>query len=467
MQRYTRFELFKFAILIAVLGHFSQMPASLAGSVSVSRQALPPSLPLLASSPVTVSPLGKKNQPAHKVAPSILALPHQGGGDTNPSKKKNVAVSQSKVASPAVAKAYMVKTIPQKAINEGNSGESQKFLSKANIAVKQKDYPAAIADYESALGKNPKAQHYRRNLSILYFNYGVELQEKGDYEAAQKALDQSLFLSQADSADALMVKEAKASAYYSQAMSLRGKIIDGKASGTYATAAELESVRSYLKTAMQLSPGQGAYRQGMASTYLDEAFDLASQERYKEAIPVLEKAKTLDPLNESVQESLANVYLGIARTDTEHQQMWIDKALAADKSPNILHTAEQIRQMSAPYPGSGNSAPSKSDKPSAQPKAVGHQWPTAAAAKAPADISRLSVRDMIAGMESTLGVTPTASENLVQRLEAIETPLFGKPGTGNLTVRTKAAYTALLGQSSTKTAQANPKEGGVPNMGEP
>jgi tetratricopeptide (TPR) repeat protein len=458
MPRYTHFELFKFAIIIAALGQLSQMPASLASSVSVSRQSLPPNLALLASNPVKVTPLSKKTTPTVKKV-SVPA----------PVKSSSASLPVKAVAKKAtpIAKAYMVKAAPQKSVDDGNSAGSHKLLSKANTAVKQKDYPTAIADYESALGKNPKDQHYRRNLSILYFNYGVELQEKGEYESAQKALDQSLFLSQVDSADALMVKEAKASAYYSQAMSLRGKIIDGKASGTYATADELESVRSYLKKAMQLSPGQGAYRQGMASTYLDEAFDLASQERYREAIPVLEKAKALDPLNESVPESLANVYLGVARTDTEHQQMWIDKALAADKSPNIVHTAEQIRQMSTPYPSSGSPAPSKTDKPSVQSKAVGHQWPTAAAVKAPADISRLSVRDMIASMETTLGVTPATSENLVQRLEAIETPLFGKPGTGNLTVRTKTAYTALLGQSSTKTAQAAPKEAGIPNMGEP
>jgi len=274
-------------------------------------------------------------------------------------------------------------------------------------------------------------------------------------------------LSQVDSPDATMVKDAKASAYYSQAMSLRSKILDAKPSGSYASATELESIRTYLKKAIQLSPGQGAYKQGMASTYLDEAFDLASQERYKEAIPVLEKAKSIDPQNDSVQESLANVYLGVARSDTEHQQQWIDKALAADKSPHTVQTAEQIRQMNSPYSNQGSSDPAKSDKPNLQSKTLGHQWPTTAASKAPADISRLSVRDMIASMETTLGLTPASSENLVQRLEAIETPLFGKAGTGNLTVRTKTAYTTLLGQSSAQTAQASAKEGGIANMGEP
>jgi tetratricopeptide (TPR) repeat protein len=467
MQRQNGFPFFPASLALAFVINFGVSPASIAASISVSKQSLPPSLALLAaekSALKTSKSVSLQTKKPVNAAGKLTSTPAT--VSSAPSKKVLVT-----------AKAFMARSTSKtsaEAEAEGNPATMQALLNKANAAVKQKDYATAISIYESVLGKEPKDKHYRRNLSILYFNYGVELQDKQAFEAAQKAFDRSVSLTQADSSDMTMVLDAKASAYYSQAMSLRSSIAESKPSGTYATPAELEKIRALLKQAIQLSPSQGVYKQGMASTYLDEAFDLASQDRFKDAIPVLEKAKSYDPENDSVKESLANVYLGVARNDSEHQQMWIDKALAADKSPHIVQMAEQIRQGAYSnssqngVPPTLNPSSSRGEGISGLKKAgaAAQQWPSSAPAKAPADITKLSVREMITTMESTLGITPQANENLVQRLEAIESPLFGKPSAGNLTQRTKTAYTALMGQSTTKTAQTS-KEGSVANMGEP
>jgi tetratricopeptide (TPR) repeat protein len=343
--------------------------------------------------------------------------------------KAKIAVTTKKLA-PMVSKKAVTPQTP--AATDG----LQALLNNANAAANKKDYPQAIALYEQAVAKASGEKTFKHNLSVLYANYGVGLEEKGEYAAAQKALDKSLALSSPQSQEATSVREAKAGAYYSEAMALRSTL-QAKDENAPRTATELASIRTLLNKAIALSPQQGVYKQGMANTYLDEAYDLANQEHYTEALPILEKARTYDPDSDAVQESLANVYLGLARNDVAHRQVWIDKALATDKSPQIQQTAAQLK--AAPRQTQAGDIKKKSFATS----------PGATALKPPPELSHLSVLGMIEVMEGELGLHPAPKATLQTRLEAIEKPVLGQLGTGLLTQRSKAAYTVLMGKSAT------------------
>ncbi|HEY9746091.1 MAG TPA: matrixin family metalloprotease, partial [Oculatellaceae cyanobacterium] len=134
-----------------------------------------------------------------------------------------------------------------------------------------------------------------------------------------------------------------------------------------------------------------------------------------------------DPQSASAKQSLANVYLGLARNNPDQRSQWLSKALETDNSPRIQQAAAQLEQLSNNAASSfGNVAPANTGK-------------------APAELSKLSLADMIRDVEAQLQIEPPAKATLVQRLETVERHVYGKTQGGALADRAKNVYVSLMG----------------------
>jgi predicted Zn-dependent protease/Tfp pilus assembly protein PilF len=312
------------------------------------------------------------------------------------------------------------------------------LITRANTAAEAQDYATAIPLYEKALHLVPAKETatlktLNRNLAIIDTNYGVSLQEKKQYEQAIQYMDKGLALVAPDSKDAHSIQAAKASVYFSQAMDL-------KDSTDTHTTADYEKMRALLSQAITLNPTENTFKKAMAGVYMDEAYQLATQEKFAEARPLLEKALEYDPQNKSAKESLANVYLGLARNDADHRKEWLDKAVATDDAPKIQQIVARIQaQGAAPADSSGFGAS-----------------PTGGQVTAPADLSKLSVADMVRDMENQLQITPPKNASLQERVDTLEKQVMGKTQSGALATRTKAVYTALMGSYNGVISESNP-----------
>lgn len=303
----------------------------------------------------------------------------------------------------------------------------ESLVNQGNTAASKQDYPSAMAAYEKALRLSPADKTLRNNLAVIYANHAVGLQEQKQFEAAFQYLDKALALTTPGSSAAQSIQSSRASVYFAQAMAL-------KESTAQPTSADYQKQRLLLEEAIRLTPQEIAFQKAMAGVYLDEAYQLAIQEQYIQAIPLLEKARSYDANNKAVRQSLANVYLGQGKNDLVNRKSWVEKALAVDNSPQIQQVANRLL---ASGPDQANSG-----------KAGGFATnPIEAKGKAPASIAKLSVHEMIRDMEGQLQITPPEKATLNQRLEALEQQVLGQTQTGPLAVRTKTVYTALMGSS--------------------
>lgn len=311
------------------------------------------------------------------------------------------------------------------------------LVNRANMAAEAQDYTTAIPLYEKALHQVPPKETttlktLNKNLAVLYTNYGVSLQEQKHYDQALQYMDKGLALVAADSREAKSIQEAKASVYFSQAMDL-------KDSADTHTPAEYDKMRALLNQAIALSPSEPAFKKGMAGVYMEEAYQLAGQENFADARPLLEKALEYDPQNKSAKESLANVYLGLAKTDAEHRKDWIDKAQATDSSPKIQQIVARIQAQGAVADSGGFGAA-----------------PTGGQVTAPADISKLSVAEMVQTMEAQLQINPPKGATLQERVDTLEKQVMGKTQSGALATRAKAVYISLMGSYNGVISESNP-----------
>jgi tetratricopeptide (TPR) repeat protein len=304
----------------------------------------------------------------------------------------------------------------------------QALVDKANAAANAQNYQSAVALYEQAVQKAPKETVLKKNLAVLYANYGVSLQEDKKFDEALRIMDKGLALATPGSKEESSIKGAKASVYFSQAMSLRDN--------PNPTPADFVHMHQLLDKAMTLNPSEAVFKKGASGVYQEEAYQFAAQEKYLEAIPLLEKALSYDPQSHSAKQSLANVYLGLAKNNPDQRQQWLDKAIAADSSPRVQQAAEQLKSISGRVSNSGN--------------------PNEAKTTPPKELSKMSLTDMIRDTEAQLQITPPAKATLLQRLEAVEQQVYGKPQNGNLSERSKNVYTALLGSYDGMVGQSNP-----------
>jgi len=311
------------------------------------------------------------------------------------------------------------------------------MVNKANTAVEKQDYPTAISLYEQALKKAPSEATLKKNLAIIYANYGVTLHEQKKDADALTYLDKGLALTQPNSREWRNIREAKAGIYFAQAVALKDETQNP-------ASADFIRMKDLLNQAMSLSPQELAFKKAMAGVYGDEAFLAAQQEKYEESRTLLETALTYDAQNKNLRQSLANVYLGLAKQNPEQRKDWIDKAIATDNSPKIQQVGQQLLQagVSATAPNTNNGG-------------FGNQ-PNEAQAIAPKDMTKLSVTDMLNDMESQLQIQPAKGASLTDRLDALEKKVLGKTQSGALAVRTKSLYTNLMGSySGGSSAQSN------------
>ncbi len=306
------------------------------------------------------------------------------------------------------------------------------LIEKANDAANRQDFPVAVQLYEQAVQKAPGEKVLKNNLAVLYANYGVSLQEQKKYDAALPYFEKALALLDPAAPQTKNVLDAKAATYFTQAMDLR----DSKPT---LAADDYDRIKDLLNKAIAVTPEQLMFKKAMASIYLDEAYQLAVQEQYTQAAPLLETAMTYDSQNKSVRQSLANVYLGLAKNEPEQRQAWIDKALAIDSSPKIKQTADQLLANTGAVVAGGFAA-----------------TPDEARNAAPRELSKLSVAEMLNDMEAQLKLMPPKGATLLERLETIEKQVLGKKQDGALATRAKDAYTALMGSMNGSLADSNP-----------
>jgi predicted Zn-dependent protease/Tfp pilus assembly protein PilF len=332
-----------------------------------------------------------------------------------------------------------------------------KMVERANAAVSRRDYPEAISLYEQARMKSPNDKTLTNNLSVLYANYGVFLQDQQDYDGAIRYYDKALSLTNPQSADARNVRASKASAYYAQALALRNlpgrPTSSGMPSAVPPATPDYARMKALIGQAIAINPNEPTYQRGLASVYLDEAYDLASRERYAEAAPLLEQAMTYDNESPSIRQSLANVYLGLARNDEARRQEWINKAMAVDNSPATRQAVDRLLAPPIIVP-----APAPGKKGFAKP-------PGEVALRAPRDLAKLSVLEMLRDMEGQLGVTPAPGASLQERLEGVEKPVLGSAQTGPTAVRAKTVYVALMGTPQLPAAAPGVGASGGPGSG--
>jgi hypothetical protein len=300
------------------------------------------------------------------------------------------------------------------------------LVNRANVAAEKQDYATAIRLYEQAHRQAPAEKTLKKNLAVLYANYSVSLQEQKKYDEALQTIEKGAALVEPGTRDARSIQEAKASVYFSQAIDLKDKTESP-------TATDYERMRALLGQAITLSPNEVAFKKAMAGVYMDQAYQLALQEHFEDARPLLEKALEYDSQSKSVRQSLANVYLGLARNDVAKREEWITKALATEK----------LR--------------AKSTQSAGKDGANGFASSLGGNMSVPKELSQLSVSDMLRDMEAQLELTPAKGASLQDRLEILEKQVLGKTQNGALAARTKTVYVALMGSYTGSLDQSNPR----------
>jgi predicted Zn-dependent protease/tetratricopeptide (TPR) repeat protein len=324
-----------------------------------------------------------------------------------------------------------------------------KLIDRANQAVAKQDNLEAISLYEQAVQKSPNDKALKKNLAVLYANYGVTLQEKRDYDAAIQNYDKALSLAPVDSQDARNILDAKAGALYSEAMDMRD--LNGSQTAAGPASGQINArMQDLLEQAIALKPEEPAFKKGLATMYLDQAYNLATAEKYAEAAPLLEQAMAIDNQSPAIKQSLANVYLGLARNDELHRKEWIDKALAVDNSDSVKQAANIL--LAPPIV----IQQTKSRTSAVRQKKSFATPPGEIKSRAPRDLAKLSVVDMLKDMENQLGLDSAKKATLEDRLEVVEKQVMGGVKTGPVAVRAKEAYVALMG--STDGVSANSLE---------
>lgn len=311
----------------------------------------------------------------------------------------------------------------------------EQMLNRANEAAASQNYAVAIPLYEQAVQKAPSEKVLKNNLAVLYANQGVTLQEQKKFEEAIRCFDKALALVAPDSREGKQTLQAKAGTYYTQAMDLRDTLENP-------TPADYARMHALLDQALALNPEEPNFKKAKASVYLDEAYRLAVEEKFTEALPLLANAQAIDPASRSVKQSLANVYLGLAKQNPDQQDAWLEKALATDDSPRIKQVADMLRN---PAQAESQRAPGGFAKS-----------PDEAKNAAPRELSTLSIAEMLHDLEAQLQLKPAKGATLLERLETVEKQIYGKPKEGALATRAKNAYVALMGSMNGHLAESNP-----------
>lgn len=304
------------------------------------------------------------------------------------------------------------------------------LVDSANRQAEQKNYLPAICQYRLAVKRLPAEMTLANNLSVLYYNYAIQLQEGAATVETFAQSRQWLLLSQLGQegkASYRTAQQAIAATYYDQAQTLRQHYSYNQQPVDWLT------VRALLQQAKEADPIQAAYGDSLANSYVAEGIDLVKAGDIANGLPLVEKAHQLQPDSVSIQTSLAHVYLRQAQDtpQADQRKIWIDKAMAVSQnSPDVVEMARQMeeghRVRSSDTDGSGHDA----------------------------GYVAMPITEQIAALEVALGLPDNRSRSIPSRLKVIEKQVYGKVQKGALNQRVETAYGQILGRGQTFRSSA-------------
>ncbi|MBX2860613.1 MAG: matrixin family metalloprotease [Vampirovibrio sp.] len=311
------------------------------------------------------------------------------------------------------------------------------MVQEANQLAGEESYPEAIGLYEQIVKRSPLNDTLKKNLAVLYFNYGVNLQTQKQYDAADKQFDNSLALLPQRTQ---VVSQAKAANQFYRAMDLKDQ-----------EARDYSEIRHLIEDAIRLDPNEPAFKKGLANALLAQANDLAYEQRFQEAIPLMEEAHGIEPNNTVIQKSLANVYLGAAMQtpDMPDKKVFTDKAISIQNTPDIAAKADKILQGGQPgKPG---------EEVAANQFLQGTNGPSSFTVQQtqPPQSAPLSLTEKIAQMETQMAVDSQPEQPMVERLSELEAGVYGAAKEGPVNERVNLLYAEVMGAGVTESADTS------------
>lgn len=297
----------------------------------------------------------------------------------------------------------------------------QTLLDEANQHANLEQYEAAIAGYESLLQQRPDLPELKNNLSVLYFNQAMTLQNHKQYQQAEDYFKKAQQLTPQEQT----VNRALAANYYYQAMELKNNHSN-----------DYQTMRQLMTTAIDIDPNEAAFKTGLAVIIHRQGIEALNQKPpdYQQAENYLTEALGLEPNHPTLKHTLAQTYLTLAnqQTDKAAKQQYVDKALALENSETIQQQAQQVLSGSVTFKESAALAATNGISTQSQP---------------------MSVAQKLAALEKSLNMPvgedtkeeEIASATLLDRMDTVEKQIYGKKQKGSLTQRADNAYYALFG----------------------
>jgi tetratricopeptide (TPR) repeat protein/predicted Zn-dependent protease len=335
--------------------------------------------------------------------------------------------------------------------------KASQWVKEANDLAGVENYAKAIPLYEKAVALLPGETQLKKNLAVLYANYGLSLQRDKRLEEADHQFDKSLKLIPAQPE----VIDAKAANLYLKAMAIRE-----------VQPVDYAKMHQLLDEAILVNPKEQAFVRNKAGLYQEEARDRVAENNLAAAAACLEKAQAIEPQNTVLKTSRTNLYLKLAQDhlranpdQKELAQGWFEKARGVSASTETkAETEEKIKQILSNPTGGPVSSSGQNQHGFLKPgflkgavetteatgvsQAPTNNTPTSAdVANLPASAKNLTVVQMLSDIEKELGQPPeSAKKPLKERLEALETQMYGAPKEGTVNLRVKALYASVLGE---------------------
>jgi predicted Zn-dependent protease len=334
--------------------------------------------------------------------------------------------------------------------------QASQWVKEANDLAGVENYVKAIPLYEKAVALLPAETQLKKNLAVLYANYGLSLQRDKRLDEAERQFDNSLKLIPAQPE----VIDAKAANLYLQAMALRE-----------VQPVDYAKMHQLLDEAILVNPKEQAFVRNKAGLYQEEARDRVAENNLAAAAACLEKAQAIEPQNTVLKTSRTNLYLKLAQDhlranpdQKELAQGLFEKARGVSASTETkAETEEKIKQILSNPTGGPVASSGQNQHGFLKPgflngsvettETTGRQAPTnntptsADVANLPASAKNLTVVQMLSDIEKELGQpAESAKKPLKERLEALETQMYGAPKEGTVNLRVKALYASVLGE---------------------
>jgi len=296
----------------------------------------------------------------------------------------------------------------------------QGTLDKANEYANLENYPQAITLYEQLVKDHPSETKLKSNLSVLYFNHAVQLQNNQQFSEAETLLLKAKALTPNEPS----IKKALGANYYYQTMALKN-----------ADSTDYHQMRALAHQAIDYAPDEAAFKTALAVIIHKEGLNVLQTEPvdYPKATELLNEALTLEPGHPTLRHSLAQAYLTWANQteDQTQKQQYVDKALSLEDSPTLQLQAKQVLSGQVTF----------KEAQTARNEGITGSNDSATSA--------MPAAQKLAAIEKALSLPIDEALPLLTRLEKAEDSIYGKKQKGGVTERVDNAYYALLGTGQT------------------